>query len=77
MSLSDVVSRGGMTVLPLIGLVLFVTVFALVLVRTLRKGRRAEHDAAAMLPLVDERPVVCEQGNGRVRAGLPKSEVTL
>lgn len=66
-----------MTVLPLIGLVLFVTVFALVMVRTLRKGRKAEHSAAAMLPLVDERPVVCEKGNGPARAGLLKSEVTL
>lgn len=57
MSLSDVVSRGGMTVLPLIGLVLFVTVFAVVLARTLRRGKKAEHVAAALMPLVEERSV--------------------
>jgi cbb3-type cytochrome oxidase subunit 3 len=54
-SLSDVVSRGGMTWLPIVGLVLFVSVFALVMARALWSMRKAEHAAAAMMPLMEER----------------------
>lgn len=50
MSLTDVMSGSGLTVYPLIGLVLFVGAFALVLVRVLGKGRAAADRRASLLP---------------------------
>jgi cbb3-type cytochrome oxidase subunit 3 len=66
-----------MTVLPLIGLLIFVTVFALVMVRTLRKGRNAEHAAAALMPLTEERPVDHEASRAAQRRARAGNEVTL
>jgi cbb3-type cytochrome oxidase subunit 3 len=43
-----------MTWLPIVGLVLFVSVFALVMVRALWTMKKAEQTAASMLPLMEE-----------------------
>lgn len=54
MSLSDVVSSLGLSVYPIVGLVLFLFVFTGVIVKVLRARERADLDHGAMLPLADE-----------------------
>ncbi len=54
MSISDVVSGLGIAVYPIIGLILFMSVFVGVLLRVTSRGRGTELDRAALLPLADE-----------------------
>jgi hypothetical protein len=53
MKLSDVVSAAGLTIYPKIALVLFLLAFAIVVVRILLPGRRAQWARHAALPLED------------------------
>ena len=53
MKLSDVVSAAGLTLYPKIALVLFLLAFAIVVVRILLPGRRAQWARHAALPLED------------------------
>jgi cbb3-type cytochrome oxidase subunit 3 len=53
MRLSDIMAGLDLTVFPQVALVIFLTVFAAVIARTLRRSRRAELTHAAMLPLDD------------------------
>lgn len=52
MRMSDVISHLGLTVYPIVGLVIFLTVFTAVTVRALR-ARQGEMDHCASLPLDD------------------------
>lgn len=54
MRLTDIVSSLGLTFFPIIGMLLFLSVFVGVLVRVCAKRHRAELDRAAFLPLGDE-----------------------
>ena len=56
MSLSDIMSYESLTLLPQAALVIFLIVFAAIAYRTFRRGRSAELDAAARLPLADDAP---------------------
>lgn len=54
MSLSDIMSYESLTLLPQLALVIFLIVFGAITFRTFRRGRSAELDAAAHLPLADD-----------------------
>lgn len=51
MRMSDIISAMGLVFFPILALGLFLTVFVGVLVQVMRRSKRAEYDAAAMLPL--------------------------
>jgi cbb3-type cytochrome oxidase subunit 3 len=51
MKLSDIMSGLGLSVFPIIAMVLFLTAFAGVVAHALRRSGKAEFDRAAMLPL--------------------------
>jgi cbb3-type cytochrome oxidase subunit 3 len=53
-SLSDIMSYESLTLLPQVALVIFLIVFAAIAFRTFGRGRSAELDAAARLPLADD-----------------------
>jgi cbb3-type cytochrome oxidase subunit 3 len=53
-SLSDIMSYESLTLLPQVALVMFLIVFGAIAFRTFRRGRSAELDAAARLPLADD-----------------------
>ncbi len=59
MSLSDLMSGMKLSTWPIMALVLFSTVFVMVIWRTFRKTARADHDATAQLPL-DDAPVASD-----------------
>lgn len=54
MRLTDIMSGSDLTLYPKVALVLFLIVFFLVLVRTYSRSRRAEMEAARLIPLDDE-----------------------
>ena len=54
MSLSDIMSYESLTLLPQVALVMFLVIFGAIAFRTFRRGRGAELDAAARLPLADD-----------------------
>lgn len=56
MRLSDIMSHLELTTYPIIGLVIFLTVFALVTARTLSRRRAGEYVRAAGLPFEDDAP---------------------
>lgn len=53
MKLSDIMSAAGLTLYPMIALVIFLVVFLAVAVRLLLPGRRARWEHEAALPLDD------------------------
>ena len=53
MSLSEIVSRCGLTAFPIAALAIFVPVFLSLTIRALRPSRAEELRRAAMLPLED------------------------
>lgn len=56
MRLSDIMSHMNLTTYPIIGLVIFLIVFAAVSARALSRRRANEYARAAALPLEDDRP---------------------
>ena len=54
MRMSDIVSGLGLAVYPIIAMLMFIAVFAGAMIRVFARGRRAEMDAAANLPLADD-----------------------
>lgn len=54
MRLSDVISSMGLTAFPIIGLLLFLSVFVGVVIRVTRRDQAAELERAGSLPLEDE-----------------------
>jgi len=64
MKMSDVVSSLGLSVYPIVALVLFLLVFAGVVYRVSRRGAREELSDAARLPLHDEHTAVSEAMSG-------------
>ncbi len=54
MRMSDVISSLGLSIYPIVALVLFLLVFVGVVVKVTRRGERAELQRAALLPLHDE-----------------------
>ena len=64
MNLSDLMSQMGLHRFAEIGLVLFLLLFAGVLVHTFRRGNRERFERAARLPLHDD-----ETGQGRAAGG--------
>lgn len=57
MSLTDVMSGANLALLPTIGLVIFLGVFAAVIFRVFSKGQKAAQSEASMLPLTDDVPL--------------------
>ena len=51
MKLSDVMSGLGLAAFPIVAMLLFLTVFAGVIVTVLKRSKRAEFDRATLLPL--------------------------
>jgi len=58
MSMSDIISHLGLTLYPIAGMVIFLSVFVGVVVRVMQHKRREELDRAATLPLEDDRAMV-------------------
>lgn len=54
MRMSDIMSGLGLAIFPTVALVIFLAVFAGVVVTVGNRRKRAEFDAAAMLPLADD-----------------------
>lgn len=54
MSLSDIVGNLGLTLFPIVGMLLFLSVFVGVLVRVTRAEHRRELDEASRLPFDDD-----------------------
>ncbi|HMN41093.1 MAG TPA: cbb3-type cytochrome c oxidase subunit 3 [Phycisphaerales bacterium] len=54
MRMSDIVSSLGLSIYPIVGMVLFLGVFVGVIVRIASRRRLAELDRAAWLPLADD-----------------------
>lgn len=54
MRMSDIVSSLGLSTFPILGMLLFLSVFIGILINVTRRHRRAELDAAAYLPLADD-----------------------
>ncbi|MCC6428948.1 MAG: hypothetical protein IT435_19270 [Phycisphaerales bacterium] len=54
MRLSDIMSQLGLAAFPIIGMLLFLSVFVGVLFRVTRRHRKAELDYTVLLPLADE-----------------------
>ena len=54
MSLSELMSHAGLAFYAEVGLVIFLAVFVIIAVRTLRPGRRREFDAMSRLPFDDD-----------------------
>jgi cbb3-type cytochrome oxidase subunit 3 len=54
MRMSDIVSSLGLSTFPIIGMMLFLSVFVGVIVHVNARRRRDELDAAAHLPLLDD-----------------------
>lgn len=54
MKLSDIMSNAGLSMYAQVALVIFFGVFVAVTLYTWRPSRRAELDAAAMIPLNDD-----------------------
>jgi cbb3-type cytochrome oxidase subunit 3 len=52
--MSDVMSNLGLAVYPILGMMLFLSVFVGVVLRVTNRQRRAELDGAALLPFADE-----------------------
>ena len=53
--LSDTLSQTKITNFPLLALIIFMTVFALVIIRVVRSGRKNDrNDAMSQLPLADD-----------------------
>lgn len=61
MRLTDVMSAMGLSVYPIVAMVLFAAVFVAVVARVMSRKARAEMDAAARLPLAGDG---AEQGGG-------------
>jgi cbb3-type cytochrome oxidase subunit 3 len=57
MKLSDLVSNLGLSIFPIVGLILFLAVFIGVVIRATSRRRAADLDHAARLPL-DDGPVL-------------------
>jgi len=56
MRLSDIMSNAGLAGYAEIALILFLVAFIAIVIRIFRPGRRKEMQAAARMPLDDERP---------------------
>lgn len=56
MTLTDVMSGSGLTLWPIISLILFVVVFAGVIARVVSPARKAQDARAALLPLESDSP---------------------
>jgi cbb3-type cytochrome oxidase subunit 3 len=54
MRLSDVMSNLNLSIYPIIGMLLFLSVFVGTVIMVTQRKRRAEFDLAARLPLADE-----------------------
>lgn len=54
MRMTDVISALGLTIFPIVALVLFLAAFVAVLLQVTSKARRSEFDRAASLPLADD-----------------------
>lgn len=54
MSLSELMSHADLSLWPQVGLILFMAIFAGVLVKTFAKSQQGKHEAARFLPLEDE-----------------------
>ena len=65
MRLSEFMSAAGLSIYPQIGLVIFVLIFAAVVVRMCTRRRSDRHEAWAMLPL-DDGKLVTEGRGGRL-----------
>jgi cbb3-type cytochrome oxidase subunit 3 len=65
MKLSDVVAHAGLALYAELALVLFLIVFAAVLIRLYRPGQSAELEAQRMLPLEPETPASPREGAPR------------
>lgn len=52
------------TELPIFAMVLFISIFALMLVRTLVYRQKADFDPLAAMPLADEKPVTIDMHEG-------------
>jgi hypothetical protein len=57
MSLTDIVSGLRATVWPIAALIIFATLFLVILVRTFVLTPRKDHDDASRIPLSDDEPV--------------------
>ncbi len=55
MRMSDVMSNLGLAIYPIVGMLLFLSVFVWVVIRVLSRSRCVELDNAALLPLADDR----------------------
>ena len=62
MRLSEIMSHAGLAFYAEVALVLFFIVFVAIALRVLAPSRKAEYDAAARMPLDDERPVTPRHG---------------
>jgi hypothetical protein len=65
MKLSDVVAHAGLSLYAELALVLFLIVFAAVLIRLYLPGQSAELEAQRMLPLEPETPAKPREGAAR------------
>lgn len=65
MRLSDIMSHMSLTAYPIVGMVIFLTVFVSVCIRVLSRSRRAEYDRAALLPLEDSAPAYAAKEGAR------------
>lgn len=63
MRLSDIMANAGLAGYAEIALILFMVAFVAIVWRIFRPGRKPEMDAAARMPLDDERPQSLRTGD--------------
>jgi cbb3-type cytochrome oxidase subunit 3 len=62
MSLTSIMSAAGLTIYPIVALVLFLTVFLAVMVRTMNRRSRETFNRCARIPL-DDAPLAHQDTN--------------
>ena len=63
MRLSEIMSHAGLAFYAEVALVIFFVVFVAIVLRVFSRSRRAKYDAAARMPLDDEKPVTPRHGD--------------
>lgn len=68
MRLSDIMGNMNLSIFPQIGLVMFLSIFAVVVYRIVRKENQAQYEAARFIPLSDAPDATSQRSESKSEA---------